>query len=211
MKKTKEELKTYFETGDKPTQEQYADLIDSYIDTKQPAGEANRSFSVDENGEVSLVSANSGGGLPAGFYEEVDFTPKFYATSQDEYTAGSAVGKAVRMGNIVHFNIKLRQISDPSNINSGTGNSGAYITGLPFPNDVAGVMYTNNTTVNYFAATSVETGVDPKNLQVIYSGNLLLIVDAVTTQRVTDISFDGGTFASDLGISGSYITNVYTP
>ncbi len=56
MKKNKEELKTYFETGDKPTQEQYADLIDSFIDAKQPVGEANRSFSVDENGEVSIVS-----------------------------------------------------------------------------------------------------------------------------------------------------------
>ncbi|WP_299713090.1 hypothetical protein [uncultured Tenacibaculum sp.] len=56
MKKTKEELKSYFETGDKPTQEQYADLIDSYIDAKQPVGEANREFKIDENGEVTIVS-----------------------------------------------------------------------------------------------------------------------------------------------------------
>ncbi|SNR17721.1 hypothetical protein [Tenacibaculum jejuense] len=56
MKKTKEELKTYFETGDKPTQEQYADLIDSFIDAKQPVGEPNRRFIIDENGDVSLSS-----------------------------------------------------------------------------------------------------------------------------------------------------------
>ncbi|CAL2102325.1 conserved protein of unknown function [Tenacibaculum sp. 190130A14a] len=56
MKKSKEELKQYFETGDKPTQEQYADLIDSYIDVKQPAGEANRRFVIDETGEVSVAS-----------------------------------------------------------------------------------------------------------------------------------------------------------
>ncbi len=52
MKKSKEELKKYFETGDKPTQQQYADLIDSYLDRKQPEGEANRRFVIDETGEV---------------------------------------------------------------------------------------------------------------------------------------------------------------
>ncbi|WP_299833818.1 hypothetical protein [uncultured Tenacibaculum sp.] len=56
MKKSKEELKSYFEKGDKPTQAQYSDLIDSYIDAKQPVGEVNRSFSIDENGEVTIVS-----------------------------------------------------------------------------------------------------------------------------------------------------------
>ncbi len=58
MKKSKEELKTYFETGDKPTQEQYSDLIDSYIDAKQPEGEPNRRFVIDETGEVSLASGS---------------------------------------------------------------------------------------------------------------------------------------------------------
>ena len=56
MKKSKEELKSYFEKGDKPTQAQYSDLIDSYIDAKQPAGEVNREFKIDENGEVTVVS-----------------------------------------------------------------------------------------------------------------------------------------------------------
>ncbi len=56
MKKNKEELKTYFETGDKPTQEQYSDLIDSYIDAKQPSGAANRRFVIDKEGEVSVSS-----------------------------------------------------------------------------------------------------------------------------------------------------------
>ncbi|WP_299105567.1 hypothetical protein [uncultured Tenacibaculum sp.] len=56
MKKSKEELKQFFETGDKPTQKQYADLIDSYIDAKQPAGGANRRFVIDEAGEVSVAS-----------------------------------------------------------------------------------------------------------------------------------------------------------
>jgi len=59
MKKSKEVVKTYFETGDKPTQEQYANLIDSYIDAKQSTGEPNRRFVIDENGEVSLGLENA--------------------------------------------------------------------------------------------------------------------------------------------------------
>ncbi|MHC9089198.1 hypothetical protein ACXIHB_10840 [Tenacibaculum sp. IMCC1] len=56
MKQNKETLKQFFETGDKPTQQQYADLIDSYIDAKQPEGEANRRFVIDETGEVNVAS-----------------------------------------------------------------------------------------------------------------------------------------------------------
>ncbi len=56
MKKSKQELKTYFETGDKPTEGQYADLIDSYVDSKQEKGDSNRRFVIDEDGEV-LVSS----------------------------------------------------------------------------------------------------------------------------------------------------------
>lgn len=55
MIKNKETIKTYFETGDKPTQEQYMDLIDSYIDAKQPEGKPNRQFAIDEKGEVAVV------------------------------------------------------------------------------------------------------------------------------------------------------------
>ena len=56
MKQNKETLKAYFETGDKPTQQQYTDLIDSYVDNKQPIGEANRRFVIDAQGEVNLAS-----------------------------------------------------------------------------------------------------------------------------------------------------------
>ncbi|MGQ3677700.1 hypothetical protein [Tenacibaculum discolor] len=56
MKQNKETLKQFFETGDKPTQQQYADLIDSYVDAKQAEGEANRRFVIDETGEVNVTS-----------------------------------------------------------------------------------------------------------------------------------------------------------
>ncbi|WP_431166079.1 hypothetical protein [Tenacibaculum halocynthiae] len=56
MKQDKKTIKTYFETGDKPTQQQFADLIDSYVDSKQGKGEANRRFVIDAAGEVNLTS-----------------------------------------------------------------------------------------------------------------------------------------------------------
>ncbi|WP_299132948.1 hypothetical protein [uncultured Tenacibaculum sp.] len=56
MKQNKKTIKTYFETGDKPTQEQFSDLIDSYVDSKQLEGEPNRRFIIDETGEVSVTS-----------------------------------------------------------------------------------------------------------------------------------------------------------
>lgn len=56
MKQNKETLKKFFETGDKPTQQQYADLIDSYIDARQAEGEANRRFVINETGEVHIAT-----------------------------------------------------------------------------------------------------------------------------------------------------------
>lgn len=60
MKRSKETLKEFFETGDKPTQQQYADLIDSFIDAQQPAGEGHRTFSINETGEVTVIKAEAG-------------------------------------------------------------------------------------------------------------------------------------------------------
>jgi hypothetical protein len=59
MKKSKEELKTYFETGDKPTQQNYADLIDSFVDAEQSIGDSNRTFVINANGEVGLGDLQS--------------------------------------------------------------------------------------------------------------------------------------------------------
>ncbi|WBX76590.1 hypothetical protein PG911_18560 [Tenacibaculum ovolyticum] len=56
MKQNKETLKKHFETGDKPTQQQYSDLIDSYVDSKQSEGKANRRFVINEMGEVNVAS-----------------------------------------------------------------------------------------------------------------------------------------------------------
>ncbi len=56
MKQSKQKLKTYFETGDKPTEGQYSDLIDSYVDSKQGKGDSNRRFVINSEGEVVVAS-----------------------------------------------------------------------------------------------------------------------------------------------------------
>ncbi|TCI92285.1 hypothetical protein [Tenacibaculum sp. M341] len=55
MKQDKKTIKTYFEKGDVPTEEQFVHLIDSYIDSKQETGKPNRRFVIDENGEVTVT------------------------------------------------------------------------------------------------------------------------------------------------------------
>lgn len=56
MKRNKDAIKKYFETGDVPTEAQYIDLIDSYVDSKQTEGEDNRRFVINAIGEVEVVS-----------------------------------------------------------------------------------------------------------------------------------------------------------
>lgn len=67
--KTKDQIKTFFETGDKPTQSQFIDLIDSYIDKSGPLG--------------VLETAVSGGGQ--GFV---------FASAADAKIIGAAAGLA---------------------------------------------------------------------------------------------------------------------
>ena len=92
MKKTKEELKTYFETGDKPTQEQYADLIDSYIDAKQPVGNDERRFVINGNGEVLVKSKLAIPEIQAGNNIIIDKSdPLNFVISSISKTDGDAV------------------------------------------------------------------------------------------------------------------------
>ncbi|TCI85305.1 hypothetical protein [Tenacibaculum sp. M341] len=102
MKKSKKELKTFFETGDIPTEEQFSDLIDSYIDAQQPKGVANRRFVIDENGEVTLTSENNGAEYDltlsnnrlyflkdAKVIKQIDLTPYLDDTNLARLTSGT--------------------------------------------------------------------------------------------------------------------------
>ncbi len=52
--KTKAVLKTYFETGDKPTQSQFEDLIDTMVDSAQLEGSLFYGGTVDDAGVCTL-------------------------------------------------------------------------------------------------------------------------------------------------------------
>ncbi|WP_299434382.1 hypothetical protein [uncultured Aquimarina sp.] len=53
--KTKEELKSYFETGDKPTQEQYEDLLDTIFDVSSESIKKVSKVIIDLSGEVNTI------------------------------------------------------------------------------------------------------------------------------------------------------------
>lgn len=56
MKQNKATIKSYFKTNDKPTESQFSELIDSYVDAKQETGEEDRRFVIDAKGEVSVTN-----------------------------------------------------------------------------------------------------------------------------------------------------------
>ncbi|SEE02178.1 hypothetical protein SAMN04487765_1131 [Tenacibaculum sp. MAR_2010_89] len=114
MKQNKETLKAYFETGDKPTQQQYSDLVDSYIDAKQPTGEPNRRFIIDENGEVSIASKLN---IEQPDWNQIDstqsdfiknkpsiFNPKFFLQNNIEGVGNNSTSKISlsQSGNVIN-------------------------------------------------------------------------------------------------------------
>jgi regulator of extracellular matrix RemA (YlzA/DUF370 family) len=198
MKKSKTELKTYFETGDKPTQQNYEDLIDSFIDAQQPAGEANRSFVIDANGDVTVaVNTPSGGGLPVGFYQQGDFMPEVYKGIMEvEY--GSHTANFVRVGNLVQFSIHLSELVPEE--------AGGDLN-ITLPSGLPAIDFGSVVVNSIIVGNSPESVLSPADI----------IVEAVTIQdkiwlkdrygRTTNIVF--GTPGNQLIISGTYQTNVY--
>ncbi|MEW5675600.1 hypothetical protein ABGT15_04750 [Flavobacterium enshiense] len=78
MKQTKETLKTYFETGDKPTQRQFTDLIDSFI-TEPELIEIQRKNSEEEHVFETLNYQAKNGDLVIGQkYILSDYQTKYY-------------------------------------------------------------------------------------------------------------------------------------
>ncbi|CAL2102323.1 conserved protein of unknown function [Tenacibaculum sp. 190130A14a] len=114
MKKSKEELKQFFETGDKPSQEQYADLIDSYIDAKQPQGEANRRFVIDETGEVSVTSEQKSPSYQAGTNISID------NADPNNPVINATVGETVDTSNLVPFTGGVKQLDLANDIKLGS-------------------------------------------------------------------------------------------
>ncbi|WP_428743399.1 hypothetical protein [Tenacibaculum sp.] len=219
MKQNKETLKQFFETGDKPTQQQYYDLIDSYVDAKQPAGEPNRRFVIDETGEVSIASElaisqsdwnqtdstqpdfiknKPEAGLPVNFYEEGTFTPTLFDSSSGAtYNMSTSTCKYTRIGNVVNFYISFLGIET-----SGTPTGALGISGIPYP-WVAGLQNINILELANSNASS--TDLNNSTIRII-AGNLY-IYDFEKSKTLNAITFTSGQYM----ISGSYKTNVYTP
>ena len=257
MKQNKETLKQFFETGDKPTQQQYADLIDSYIDSKQEAGEANRRFVIDETGEVSVaseqlipvyqsgtnvsidtinplqpvinVTGNSGatdlsydaatrtvasstgtdvilpladttnaGLQKANFYEEGTFTPTLVDTGGEGTYAYFAFGNYVRVGNSVTIRIDV-----PVTSTNGTPTGYLVIGNLPFTGKGTSMKHSlsllklSGTPLTDAQLSILNAYVDNTNIKILDINGGLLHAPAITN--------------GDILISGTYITNVYTP
>ncbi|CAA0203289.1 hypothetical protein V3A08_05865 [Tenacibaculum maritimum] len=95
MKQNKEIIKKYFETGDKPTQQQYHELIDSYIDAKQPPGAAHRKFAIDENGDVSVVAGTE---IPQADWKQTDSTSLDYIKNKPN------ISKPIVLETVATFN-----------------------------------------------------------------------------------------------------------
>jgi hypothetical protein len=93
---TKAELKAFFETGDTPTQAQFADLIESLgLETETAANNAKVSFdgtsstklgTIAENAEVNTIET-----LTAGEPTGSDLVLNVVSLSQAEYDAGTKV------------------------------------------------------------------------------------------------------------------------
>ncbi|AZJ34549.1 hypothetical protein [Tenacibaculum singaporense] len=169
MKQNKETLKQFFETGDKPTQEQYSDLIDSYIDAKQPEGEANRRFVIDETGEVSVASEQQVPTYQAGtniMIDETDplqpvinaaprvnitegvFTPSFFATGSS-FSVENSEGEYYTIGDRVFVDIILSGVTSDGQATYGEVYIAPNIAGFPIGVSVSGTVYNIQAHENY--------------------------------------------------------------
>ncbi|WGH74586.1 hypothetical protein P8625_10845 [Tenacibaculum tangerinum] len=193
MKQNKETLKQFFETGDKPTQQQYGDLIDSYVDAQQEAGEANRRFVIDEAGAVNVTSEQQIPNYQAGTNISIDSTnplqPVISATGssvtiqQGSYsptfsgpnsTFSATVSSAeyYQIGDRVFVDIKL------TGVNSDGNASGGYIqANIPF-------------SAPYKATTGIVTNLLDYT---VYSG--AYIPDGYNQVRIKDTAIVNGSLA----------------
>ncbi|WGH74584.1 hypothetical protein P8625_10835 [Tenacibaculum tangerinum] len=186
MKQNKETLKQFFETGDKPTQQQYADLIDSYVDAQQPAGEANRRFVIDETGTVNIASEQQ---VP-----EYTLSPISGTNTVDLLKDGVSVSQ-----------IDLTPYLDNTNLArlvSGTVDANGLATFVREDNSTFTVDLSNlkDTVPQYQAGTNITIdNTDPQNPIVKTSDSFVNQVQSIETTLNNKLDVNGG---------GDQLTNV---
>lgn len=93
----------------------------------------NNALAIDSSGNVALSQVGTGT-----FYRTGTFSPEYSSTQATDPTAGILsgyqyqVGNYVRVGNLVHVDIKISNAAGASYTNGGASTQDATIVGLPF-------------------------------------------------------------------------------
>ncbi|WP_299105561.1 hypothetical protein [uncultured Tenacibaculum sp.] len=191
MKQNKETLKKFFETGDKPTQQQYADLIDSYIDAKQAEGEANRRFVIDEAGEVSVATQLATPDYQAGTNVTIDksnpLQPIISASGGSSTSDWATHTGSSNNGDLVLTIGDYAQGGGEPKITLNANNAGIDIGNNQSLVKIEGqdINFTNNTTTLDIDNGSITTSLTPT--QINTAGNKSLI-----TKEYADANYAGG-------------------
>lgn len=128
MKQSKEVLKTYFETGDQPTQSQYEDVIDSFRHIDD--GKVIKTFNQEEGRQTIVLSDDTEINFQVPINSEnvgvqrEDFFPTIAGNTLYE---GAASGFAYKVGNRVDFTILYRNLTLETPVTS----ENLFIEGLP--------------------------------------------------------------------------------
>ncbi|MGG8496193.1 hypothetical protein ACQY1Q_07230 [Tenacibaculum sp. TC6] len=210
MKQNKETLKQFFETGDKPTQQQYADLIDSYIDSKQETGEANRRFVIDETGEVSVASELT---ILQSDWNQIDNTqPDFIKNKPDLTNIGlQDLQEVTNQGNSTSNDVVLRKVGNNSTQEILFDTDGddfsirqTTIEGSRQNDTIIEFLYNNspwfifdNTGPYFKTRLRIESVQHQLSLKNIITGNSVnvSVTDVLTSNREVDFQDKSGTLA----------------
>lgn len=137
----------------------------------------------------------SNAGLPVGFYEEGTFTPTLTGNTSDNFTYTS-FGKYTRIGNQVHFQLSFSSIN-------GNGTGGITISNLPISVSESGYYQQVG---KILGSDLTDSEINKLSTTATIDNKLAFqLKDKLTT--LFGIVFTNGSFI----ISGTYITNVYTP
>lgn len=137
----------------------------------------------------------------AAFYEEGTFTPTLTdAGAGGNYTFTVLQNKYVRVGNSVTFTLVLNNIQT-----TGTPSGNFEITGVPFPSAVTGqslsVSQIAGSNVTFYGVSGILAASDI--IRIVVQSSL----DGNFNSALSSVTFSNGS----LYLSGTYITNVYTP
>jgi len=155
------------------------------------------------NAVIPIADATNAGLMKANFYEEGSFVPVLSDQSGTAiYNTGSVLGKYIRTGNNVCFNIEVNSIDQ---IGVATGYFA--IKGMPFDYEVAGssgIAYQFIKHINNSGLTDLELSL-LKPVSTI-NGRLIFIYDN-SASAIANLLF---TTQGSIRVSGTYKTDVYT-